>query len=1041
MTITVICPACQHTGRVPEGSQGRRVRCRGCKTLFGIPAGSEGSGPRRALITLHRPASRPLPSVPTLAAVVVIALGLAAGGAAAWLVMRGEDGAPAAQPKNTEPTPRVTQVAHPQKLLVSLTPKSPVATPAPQEKEPAKEVSRTEGPTPKPAPSPVGPAPQPSAPAVEVPAPQEPPVELPPALEIPAAPRKQPPPPDKEAPSSPAAEPQGPILLPAARLAALRQKAATNAPEWRAFKARLDKHLPQIIRDCYQGSQLAWISDYALGYLVLKERDPATAARYADKAIAFLKSGLYDCQKGGSEARQFLARGDGSTRTFILPHAGAFPATVRCYLGKVKSIPVKRQKTPQDTVGYYYRYLKVSDTADGPARYEKGVDWEHNPNLANNLIDWSLPGKKPAPGSTYYVTVTSRLEASPVRCAVSGNRITLAPAPRPDQALFVEYIYSQDGLNYQQTSAGDGGFNSILIDTTYPSRYLGKHIAMGLDWLDGYPRFAPALKDEATAMLVRWSDYLRDHGYLKNSPASNYDAGAYVSRVMTALALARRHPEGPRLMSEVVEYRQKYLVPTLQNKDASLKGGFWPEGWSYGQLAAENLILAGLAMEEQGLIPAANAERRWASDVVRHLVSAQSSRQTIYDGGDWFAYPAPFPGKELITVLAACASDGPARSHANYILQNYPGPHADNYVDLLLRQPSAPASFWDALPLQHFAEGTGLLTARSDWRASPTWVSFQLGNLLNADHQSYIPGQVQIKRGADDLLINGNAPGKNQAGVRKSTYGNVIVVDDNGEKLQVYRHSMGLWYGKPGVAVTAYEASEGQVYVAGDYRAAYSLNTKPGNGGPVRELTRQVVYLRPSVVVVYDKVETVKDSYTKELRWHFLKVPALDGTSFTAAAGGSKLFGQTFASVPLQAKLTAVKVGGASVQQLGIHPAAPVKRVCYVSVFQAAPSTESTPAACRRVASADATREGAQVGNHLVLFGRGRQPAPPSPVRYEVSGSGPIHHFLTDLPPGRRYAVQAGGEARAPITVSPQGTLSFTTSANGEQTVVVAPVP
>src|SRR5262249_20376994 len=156
-------------------------------------------------------------------------------------------------------------------------------------------------------------------------------------------------------------------------------------------------NLTRIARDSYQGSQLSWISDYALGYLVLKERDPATAARYADKAIAYLKSALRDYQRGVSETRQFLARGDGATRSYALPHPNVLRSTVACYLAPVKTVAVKRQQAPQDRVEYYCRYLKVSDTADGPPQYQEGKDWRHNPDLTNNLIDWSLPGKKPAP--------------------------------------------------------------------------------------------------------------------------------------------------------------------------------------------------------------------------------------------------------------------------------------------------------------------------------------------------------------------------------------------------------------------------------------------------------------------------------------------------------------------------------------------------------------------------------------------------------------------------------------------------------------------
>src|SRR5262249_10524066 len=153
--------------------------------------------------------------------------------------------------------------------------------------------------------------------------------------------------------------------------------------------------------------------------------------------------------------------------------------------------------------------------------------------------------------------------------------------------------------------------------------------------------------------------------------------------------------------------------------------------------------------------------------------------------------------------------------------------NTSDFEDLLYRNPNATASFWGNLPLQYRAEGTGLVTARADWNYNSTWVSFQLGNLLAADHQTYAPGELQIQRGAANLLINRNAVGNNQTPTTKSKFANLVVIDDNGDGLQNYRFNMGFSYGSPGVVTTAYEAASGYVYVAGDYRAAYSLNTAP----------------------------------------------------------------------------------------------------------------------------------------------------------------------------------------------------------------------
>src|SRR5262249_50650138 len=152
----------------------------------------------------------------------------------------------------------------------------------------------------------------------------------------------------------------------------------------------------------------------------------------------------------------------------------------------------------------------------------------------------------------------------------------------------------------------------------------------------------------------------------------NYGAGIYVSQVFTALALSGRSSEASRLLSRATAYRQANVVPLLQNPTTSLKGGFWSEGWGYGELASENLVLAGLALEGAGGVTA-TAEHQWASEVITSVFSEQTTNApvdmgggdirsgTIYDGGDWYAYPSPFPTKGLFYVMGYASNDAATR--------------------------------------------------------------------------------------------------------------------------------------------------------------------------------------------------------------------------------------------------------------------------------------------------------------------------------------------------------------------------------------------
>jgi hypothetical protein len=889
-------------------------------------------------------------------------------------------------------------------------------------------------------------------------------------------------------------------LLTSSVLTALRQTAADNTLQWQAFKSRLDGNLNVVIAEnqgAYEGDYLSWISDYALGYQILKDSDSTTADEYADKAIGLMKSGMDDYQKGLWVARQFLQRGDGKTLTFTLPDDDVVPSSLLVFLSKVTVQKVIRGGTPdtQDTIpqgnGDYPQILKVSNTPDGTADYQKGVDWRSNPDLPINMtdpnnavlpideIDWSPPGNEPKAGAAYYLSLASGADAQTASVSYdqTAHTITFGTAPSSRQAIFVEYIYGTHAaddstLAFQQTSAGDGGFDSIYVDTTYTSRYLGKHIAMGLDWLDGYQGLTTTLENKAIDLLVRWSDYVRDNGYLANQPESNYAEGAYVSRVMTALALNGRSSEAPRLLNEVLAYRQTYVLPLLQQdaldvsgppayRQGTLAGGFWAEGWNYGELATENLLLAGLALQSTGQVTDF-PEGAWAGNVIENLITTRDGK-SVYDGGDWYNYPAPFPGtatpSDLFYVLAAASTNASDRAYANFVVQNIQEPAAGDTgdaIDLLFHDPAAQATDWSTqLPLQNFAPGTGLLSARSDWGSTANLVTLQMGNPLGCDHQQLAAGQVELQRGNDHLLINTNAlSGASSYGLLdpsvRSKMSNVVVVDSHGAinpatgtPLQTYPYNMATdpqAYGTPGVVVNAQESTGSYVYLYGDYHVAYSTDDSPGTGGPVSELTRQLVYLRPGYVIVYDRVTTLRAGYVKQLRWDFLRGPIVTGNAFVETVGGSKLFGDTFSTAGLTTASAVRRFGPApnplAFGQVITQNATPQTSIRYVTAFEIAPSTTAAMDSTRHILSMDGRMEGVQVGGQVVLFGRNGIVSPASPVTYSFSGSSSVQHLLTNLLPGQIYQVIGNGIVLTTLTASEQGTITFSTPA-GVKTVTI----
>jgi PKD repeat protein len=865
----------------------------------------------------------------------------------------------------------------------------------------------------------------------------------------------------------------GNLLLPASELSALQQQAAQNTPQWQAFKSQLDAGLPQILGfsggdAAYEGSELKYIMDYALGYQVLKTSDPLTAANYADKALAMMKSAINDRQESLWFPLQFNARGNGSTTTFTIPNADYLPSSLQVWLGPVATKAVVRGTGSVDAVSSDQIFLKVSNTPDGPADYTEGVDWQPDPNQEDGNILWLPGGKQPAAGATYYVTLTNPTEGAGAtslgagQYTVSGTTVTLTTAPTASQAVYFAYVYgthSADGstLAYQQTGSGNGGFANITIDTTYTSRNLGKYLALGLDWLDGYVGFSSTFKQQVESMLVQWFNYLRQNGYHYNDPGSNYGAGSYVSNMLTALALQNRDPvNGPVLMNDMLTYRTDQLLPlltrnpgdpqpgsTTPDPHGSLNGGFWAEGWNYGPLAIQNLLLGSLALEDSGTITQATTERQWANQVIDNLISSTTDNgKSTYDGGDPLSWAPTFPNAQLFYVLASMASSSAEQSYANYILQNWNLPNADNAVKLLFDNPSAPAASWtSSLPLQDYAVGTGLVQARSDWGSTPVWASIEAANGIHADHQTAAPGTMDITRGADRLLVNGNAPGQ-QVSPPKSRNANVLIVDDNGDGVQETRYAEddGLYYGSPGIVVNDYQATSAFTYFSVDLHAAYSNPLTPGQGGSASELTRQWVYLRPGYVVVFDRATTVKDTYTKEDRWHFTAAPTVSGNAFVETVGSSKLFGQAFSTLPLTTTVAPVQVGSATIEQMDVQNSTTSASVRYVTAFEATSSGTAAMDPTQHVLSTDQRMEGVQMGSDVVLFGRNGDVDLTTPVTYTFTGSASVQHLLTNLAAGANYQVTVNGTVLTTVTASAQGTITFTTTATGTATVQVAKV-
>jgi hypothetical protein len=129
---------------------------------------------------------------------------------------------------------------------------------------------------------------------------------------------------------------------------------------------------------------------------------------------------------------------------------------------------------------------------------------------------------------------------------------------------------------------------------------------------------------------------------------------------------------------------------------------------------------------------------------------------------------------------------------------------------------------------------------------------------------------------------------------------------------------------------------------------------------------------------------------------------------------------------------------GALVYRVASWNSIKATNVTYVTALQSAPSTTANMVATTFLHSTDNRLEGVQMGTNVVLFGADTVLNPfTGPLSYTVTGSSPINHLVTDLPPNRPCQVSAGGLPLGTITTSAQGTLLFTNAPAGSQTITI----
>ena len=473
-------------------------------------------------------------------------------------------------------------------------------------------------------------------------------------------------------------------------------------------------------------------------------------------------------------------------------------------------------------------------------------------------------------------------------------------------------------------------------------------LAVGYDWL--YDALSDEPRAEIEQMLSAAAKRLRDPEFdpggllwADGEPHAFTSASARGLWALTASALTLQgtRPEANGLADDARERFTGAVLPALDQQT----GGAWAEGPFHGFTAGWAHAQTALAWWTATGDNYFDDTAWWYDRLAYDLFQWQPGSAPLGDGsglaahryaaiiGDTPRYhPAAFYGRAQDALLRTV----------------FAGTEHANWMDWFLTQPPAEIPGWLAVeeflwrdetsfglppaPRTWIAQYNGHVFMRSAWfgdglalDTGAVAVTFVAGDRLAAA-QFYDQGSFTIARGADELVTRSGLstesgdsdhdanwtartlaantilicnPDETFEGIRPNAERDVWL-NDCGQRSTApapssainLGHLIANWRAYDTGSVTRHSEIGEATYLRADLTGAYNSTfyTTPDNVPKVDLVTRELVFWRPDLVIVADRVVTTDTAYTPLTALHFEAEPQPAGLFYRAQQGGSALY-------------------------------------------------------------------------------------------------------------------------------------------------------
>ncbi|MEA2748822.1 MAG: hypothetical protein QOI41_2965 [Myxococcales bacterium] len=504
----------------------------------------------------------------------------------------------------------------------------------------------------------------------------------------------------------------------------------------------------------------------------------------------------------------------------------------------------------------------------------------------------------------------------------------------------------------------------------------------------------PAQQKEITDYLERWTQELwfdnKGTGWGLADAGNNYYCAFVEGTAYAAYALqAAKSAKAPKLV-DLARDKIERNDGTLAYLAKPAAGGDWHEGTNYGERAKQRLFSAFSAIASMGG-PNYFAKTPFAKDsIVYAAYQVQPGRRYLAPMGDLSRSSAmevtPYD-RDYVQTATYWADDPAVRGlGAWYLREVSPSYLTDamrmrgllyNDVVFPIDTPPIPPS---TLPLGYRSPGTDWLNARSAWDDGATSLTAVATSEIVQSHAHVDTGSFVIWRGgwqAADAVSYGKSGLSWEAGAH-----NMIQVPG-------HHHNTGKSRG-----LVHYADDGGLFYAQIDASNLFSKRVSDTGYEPMLdEWTRELVYVRPDVLVVYDRV--VPKASTKDWSWrvHFANKPNGGPRRWTAANGTGAI------AVDLldggEAKIAQdsdLAEGGSKAWRLDVAPKAGGRTLALLEVASGAPPSTATESI------SGPGIQGAAWRDQVVVFSAEPLGRPASlPFTYRIKDAGKRQHTLVDM--------------------------------------------